>query len=269
MSQSYNRYVRRSRQIKPGASSSMSGKRAQAESLFKGQRFQPSLMPSQFSSQPWNNATIRHKIAQNSGSYLTSATLINVIQRQLGLSVTDSQRKDLFLPIEYRILKFSAWAIGGTSLRILPMDYLSGTSTSELTVLDSMAQKNMYACVGYQYPMSHQVKVLSAQSDKYNVFYLEADSTVELHISILWRPSDQGKLTLKFEYVKEDTKSKRHKTTMNLEVIGQRIKEITDMFEELSTCAMFQDSESADEVTVRRSERIASRTSSYEEINKE
>lgn len=269
MSQNYTKYLRQERRRPRSVQF-----RASVDTAFRGKRFQPTLMPSQFTSQPWNNATIRIKLTQAqlsaAANYLQSATIIDIAQKQLGL-IADTKA----LSIEFRIQKFSAWAIGGEALRILPIDFVNGASTSELIVLDSMAQKNMYACVGYQYPMSHQVKVINSAKTSINIMYIESDNTVEIHLNVLWRPSNQGKLISGYEYVNP---SSRKKATINVEIIEGKIKEIQEIFQEINISALFnraneeelsspEPSCSNENASVRRSQRIASRTSSFEELN--
>lgn len=154
---------------------------AQLNTQIKGGRFRPSLMPTQFTTNPWCNITVR--IMQNTANhYFTTVDIAKQLIAQFGIASST---------LELRIISVSAWAFKANQITIWPTDFLSTSNAQELAVCNSMAQKNMYACVGYKYPMNHANHVFFVKPDDSKgstVCVAEVSSgDYETHFKVLFR----------------------------------------------------------------------------------
>lgn len=161
-----------------------------------GRRFIPPLIPPQFTCQPWNNIVVRFRnTLANSVASITVEDLAKNLTTQAGLCQSDSTKKPINpIPVDVRIQKVMCWiddkATTSGMLTLYPYDFDAKT---ELAVLESTAQKNMYACVGYAWPISHQTRVLDNTTRKDTVLLIiDATNKVdyEMHFHILWRGSN-------------------------------------------------------------------------------
>lgn len=170
----------------------------------KGKVLSPSLLPPSYVSQPWNNITV--ELRRSSTPALSSCYEVDVggaLCSQAGLFIRTGSTAN-YLTVEWRLHSICAWAIEATSFRLVAQDFLVQESLAELTNVASFAQKNMYACTGYEWPMSHQTHVFSTEAsdkDKKVIFQLQSDknSSIIIHARCSWRCADQGKVVPSFE----------------------------------------------------------------------
>lgn len=150
----------------------------QLNNQIKGGRFRPSLLPTQYSTNPWCNMTVR--IKKNTAShYFTILDIHKQIIAQFGIAAST---------LEIRIISVAVWAFKSLSLTLWPTDFLASSNAQELAVCNSMAQKNMYACAGFKYPMNHSN----------HVFYVKPEDTKGSTICIIEAP-DAGDFETHFK----------------------------------------------------------------------
>lgn len=176
------------------------------ESQTKGRVFRPSTMPALFNAQPWNTAVIRLIITVSTAWFtLKAKDLAKSVCNQLGLYYTVSGASNN-INIEFRVHSVSAWSKAqDTYLRLLPLDLImvrdKPTESRELTNVDCMAQRNMYATGGYIWPISHQ-EIVFQSGDAGYLLALESSvsSEVEVHMKISWRGADAALLKKVYAY---------------------------------------------------------------------
>lgn len=157
--------------------------------------------PPVFSLQPWNNVTVRDKLKITGNEhYYKIQDLARVLRKQVG-AYTQAGSTYTGCGIEFQIHGLIAWNISDLSggfLRLLPMDFLTGTDQShELQNISSNATKNQYAACGFIFPSSHQQHVhyleqsfLEDVKDSLGTLVLidvNSQSDVELHVTVRWR----------------------------------------------------------------------------------
>lgn len=173
------------------------------QNSIRGRILKPSLVPPSFVSSPFNTVTIesRHTVS-NKAVPIYEKDLASFLCNQVGLFTMAASTAN-YLKVEWRLHSISAWSLTSSSLRLLSQDFLVQESWAELCNSASFAQKNMYACTGYEFPVSHQSHVFSTDSsdqDKRVLFQLQTDiaCTVIVHSRISWRSAEQGKVALTY-----------------------------------------------------------------------
>lgn len=187
---------------------------SRVSNLIHGRTFRPTLMPPLFSAQPWSNATVRSIVTVTQKfSTVRTDTIVKNICGQLGLFY-QTKDKNYNINIEFRILSISVWFKQDQGyLRLLPLDLIDSRNSPnhvrELTNIDCMAQKNMYASGGYVWPVTHQSLVF--QDEASPVFALEGNTTgdVEYHLKVLWRGASALELNRVYVYDVQPSTSRR------------------------------------------------------------
>lgn len=166
---------------------------------FTGSKYLPSEMPPVVNTVPWNHATIIVK--QTSGTDLTIGLLRDNIKAQLGfanMEPVSDVKKDF--SCEIRLQGFSAWS--SDAITALPIDIVRGTSSLkdsqvELMRLDSFPMKNMFARIGFTFPLAVQATPLSSIRDKdQKVVVFICSKEVIIHCHLLWRGAHSKNLSL-------------------------------------------------------------------------
>lgn len=167
----------------------------------RGHTYQPSMLPPLFSLQPWNAATVRFvaivTAAQELFLTIAAKDVYDKMINQLGLYYFNTQAYPI--SVEWRLQAYSAWSKAEKGfLRTLPMDFIRADKPSELTNVDSMTQKNMYAAVGYQYPVAHTNHVLTTDSTPVLLIDAPTGKEVEIHFKVLWRGANTVNYSLAY-----------------------------------------------------------------------
>ncbi|CAH1106843.1 unnamed protein product [Psylliodes chrysocephalus] len=179
------------RSFTPGAANSKFNQlEARITQLTKGKVFRPSVMPPVFSTQPWNSAIVRSMASLTTAfSTIDASNVISAACNQLGL-FTGTGVQISYVKMEFKVVSVACWfKLDNGYFRLLPLDLIESravpTQTRELTNIDCMAQKNMYATGGYVWPSSHQQLVFT-NGDKGNILALEGSATgnLEWHLKI-------------------------------------------------------------------------------------
>lgn len=202
---SYERGTRRSRgRRQPSYEQSVTRR---VNELTLGQSYRPPLIPPLFSSQPWNNVTVRYLTTIPAAKVDVSAgEIADFLCLQVG-AYTGSSSNVTHVTIELRIQSVAVWLLveKRACLKLMPMDFLRGSKYCELANVDSMAQKNMYAAAGFHYPVSHRSHVFVIDNKNENdgkvpIFSLDGTpGDVECHVRCLWRGANTGNLTQTFQ----------------------------------------------------------------------
>lgn len=167
----------------------------------KGRILKPSLVPPSFVSSPFNNVIIESKHSLNTGVQpVYEKDLASFLCNQIGVFYSTGQTTN-FLKVEWRLHSISVWSLNTNSIRLFAQDFVMQESLAELCNSASFAQKNMYACTGYEFPATHQSHVFSTDSndqDKRVLFQLQSNQsgTALVHSRISWRCAEQGKITM-------------------------------------------------------------------------
>lgn len=173
----------------------------------------PSVEPPVITSQPWNSAIIMYQASStNTISYVTLLDIKTKMLNQMGFSKLINLKTNVqgnppvtdYINFDLRIQGLSMWAFSNVHLMIQPLDFTSSTGNVELARVESHAQKNMYARVGYSYPYHISGTPISTSSDaKLAAFVTSSASDVELHLRVLWKGADTGLAVKKtvFDYV--------------------------------------------------------------------
>lgn len=148
----------------------------------------PSDVPPTITATPWNPLTVRQSLRTANG-YIKLSDLHSATCTQLGLQKdVDSSS----MTLDYRIVSISVWLKTDGSFGLFPIDFVNSdkTNPNEYARYDSNSMKNMFARVGFVYPISAQTCVLnSVNASAVCLAFLAAGATsaFEVHWRILWR----------------------------------------------------------------------------------
>lgn len=166
-----------------------------------GHKFMPPEMPPVLIGQPWNNMTLILRITGAAQDHKIVLENIRVALRsQTGFNnVPDQSASSTSCHFDVRIKALSVWGTDGNSISVLPMDLIS--NNCELTRIDSNAQKNMYARVGYKLPLAQSsITMATARTKDKVVLILSGASSYEVHMNVLWKGADTAFPKKVFEY---------------------------------------------------------------------
>lgn len=169
----------------------------------KGRILKPSLVPPSYVSSPFNSVVVESKHAISTKlTPVYEKDLASFLCNQVGLFTTSGSTAN-YLKCEWRLQSLCVWSLNTNSIRLLAQDFVVQESLAELCNSASFAQKNMYACTGYEFPASHQSHVFSTDSsdqDKRILFHLQANTsgTAIVHSRITWRSAEQGQIALAY-----------------------------------------------------------------------
>lgn len=189
----------------------------QVRNIVKGSTFRPSLLPSLFDMQPWNNAVVRYvlSISATSLGELKVKTLCDLLAKQLGLYIIPrGSNVSTNIDIEVKIQKISGWVTsdGSVLIKFSPLNFVTPNSTGELCNISSMAQKNMYATVGYSFPYDHQVHIFQINKDFSDLTFaavdVSANAVCEFHVHMLWRGMNSANIQQMYVAVPEKRKTR-------------------------------------------------------------
>lgn len=195
---------------------------AKVNAATRGRSFRPNLVPPIFSHQPWNGVTLRLvKELGTSSIAICFDDLDDPLCKQLGAyyvpdPANSNNVKNILL--EYRLDSMSVWNMGERAfLRVMALDFLT-KSRSELVTMDSSPMKNMFACVGYVWPVAHQQHVIfSGDQNKENVIYIDgAPGQIEIHLKMQWRCAMSSDIKRLFVHVPTKL-ARRHTVTEEAE----------------------------------------------------
>lgn len=153
----------------------------------RGGTFRPSSVPQVYSLTPFNQALIRLREGTKSPWNISIGDVHAVMTKQLGFTGINFTGESGF---EFKLQAISVWNIvdGNSDLTLAVRDP-SGTSSTELSRVDSMGMKNMYARAGYNYPVSVSSCVYHSIKDagKQVASIYGTRPGYEVHLKILWR----------------------------------------------------------------------------------
>lgn len=155
--------------------------------IIRGGTFKPPIVPQVFSLTPFNQVIIRLREAAKVPWNLSIGDIHVVMTKQLGFTGINFTGDGGF---EFKLISIMVWNVvdSNSDLTVAVRDP-SGTISTELSRVDSMGMKNMYARVGYNYPISvsscvyHSVK--DASKPLASVYATRPG--YEVHVKILWR----------------------------------------------------------------------------------
>lgn len=243
-------------------------------------------MPPVFSTQPWNNVTVREKLKITQTEYWHKIeTMAKALRKQIG-AYTQVGSTYTGVGLEFQISNIMVWnvsSVSGSFLRLQPMDFLTGTDQShELANVASNGLKNQFPACGYVFPSSHQQHVhylpqsdLKAGNDALGTLALidtNSQSDVEIHTSVRWRCAMGANIELDYVTVctgrttttVPDSLVKTLEAIQRLqfdeeanEVFHEALSELHDEEAEVtSSDAQAQGFDTLEQPVVRRSERV-------------
>lgn len=168
--------------------------------LVSGSSYIPTEMPPVITAQPWNNVDLLFKMSTTTPGVienLSLSKLLDHLKNQCGFSSVLGANFDV------RIQSVACWMTEVGHCSLYPFDFITG-SVAELSRLDSFAQKNMYARVGFHYPAHLQSATMSTASTKsVNIFGLAStvSSAFDICLKILWKGADTKTAIEVVEYV--------------------------------------------------------------------
>lgn len=169
--------------------------RQKSSNYFTGSRLSPPEYPPVVVAQPWNTATVMIRKANLTSYAVTLKEIRYFIKGQLGFNnLQDTASDKSNIHFELRIQSISVWLLAQKgSLMLQPIDFTryskSDNAVVELTRIDSFSQKNMYARVGYQYPLAVQSHAVSTakEPDLMVAALTSGTGDLEIHLHVLWR----------------------------------------------------------------------------------
>lgn len=219
--------------------------RSPTHNHFVGYKTTPSENPPSFNGNPWNAATILCKMSPgaNGSDTFKINQLRNVMKSQLGFTnLTDPTEPKSAMAFEIRFVSFSCWLIDSTvnfrTLSVYPFDIINSTTseTTEFIRLDSNSGRNVFARVGYTYPLSFQaVPIDTVRYSNFHILRAAFSSGVlEINFHILWRGSYTGELKL-FYAPRDDSFSELDlDLDTRLDLLSRAVSTLTDKINDIS-----------------------------------
>lgn len=174
---------------------------------FTGRRTYPSEYPGVVIGQPWNSAVVLIRKGSSSKLSLKVDDVRTAMKNQLGLNnIPESSDTSKNVQFELRLQHIAIWfSADKGKLCVMPMDVVNNSSSRliELARLDSYGVKNMYARVGYDYPLSIKSVPLSTATDfsqPIAEIYCTGTGDLEIHLSVLWKCSYSVLSVLEYVY---------------------------------------------------------------------
>lgn len=153
----------------------------------RGGTFRPPIVPQVYSLTPFNTVLIRLRESAKSPWNISIGDVHAVMTKQLGFTGINFTGDGGF---EVRFMSIMVWNItdGNSDLTVAVRDP-SGTASTELARVDSMGMKNMYARIGFNYPISISSCVYHSVKDgnKQIASIYATRPGYEVHLKIMWR----------------------------------------------------------------------------------
>lgn len=180
-----------------------------------GESYIPSEVPPVVTGQPWNPATLMFKmsLSPSGNADYKFLKLKEVIMNQLGFANTPPAN----INFDVRIQSVAIWIDNG-SVVFTPADFLS-YSLAELARIDSYPMKNMYARVGYRYPLHLQSTTLTTKNTNVNPILwgiaVSVATSAQFAVNILWKGSETKAAIKVIKYKYRDSESSLLKALQN------------------------------------------------------
>lgn len=172
---------------------------ANMSSVISGFKYTPSEMPPVITSQPWNSVVVMFQVT--SSTELQSLTLLD-LKKKMRIQLGFNKVLEANIEFDVRLESISMWAVADkTHLVMFPADY-TRTDNIELSRVESHAQRNMYARVGFRFPAHISATPMSTRSTTKTVlgYVSSVSSTCEIHVKLMWKGADTALAVPRVDY---------------------------------------------------------------------
>lgn len=164
-----------------------------------GHTYTPSDHPPVVSTAPWSQTTIRYRPDPKDHMWIKGADVREAFACQLGFA----DKTGIALPdvhFEFKMQSIAVWLLGEGLLQVQPLDVVANDGSREYARLESFTVKNMYAKVGYVYPITAQNYVVSTKTQVALAYVSSTPVQLEVHLRVLWRGANAASLKLVHVY---------------------------------------------------------------------